>query len=99
MHNFLTLNRDLRTDANYVTSLLDNVASVFALPEADNESYYSFSVNTDFNPKGSIYISYESTKPVKIYISDFIKKPQESNCCKELPDPKKPNLPYQYLPF
>jgi hypothetical protein len=52
MQNFLTLNRDLRTDANNVTSLLDNVPCVFYMPEGGSECYYSFVINDDLNEKG-----------------------------------------------
>ena len=44
MHKFLTLNRELRTDSNEITELLDNVPSVFALPEANTECYFAFTV-------------------------------------------------------
>lgn len=40
MQRFMMLNRELRTDQNGVTHLLDNVSSVFALPEAKTEAYF-----------------------------------------------------------
>ena len=75
MHNFLTLNRDLRTDANGITTLLDNVPSVFALPEAGTECYYSFTVNFDLNAKGTVKVLLKSEDRVRVYISDTVKKP------------------------
>lgn len=42
MQYFLTLNTDLRTDASNITSLLDNVPSVFYMPDKGDECYYSF---------------------------------------------------------
>jgi len=80
MLNFLTLNRELRTDSNGITELLDNVPSVFALPEAETECYFSFTINFDLNPLGRIMILLESQSKVRAYISDKYKKPQYSNC-------------------
>ena len=75
MRNFLTLNRDLRTDENGITTLLDNVPSNFALPEKGTECYYSFTVNFDLNTKGTVKIFFESKKPVRVFVSDTRKKP------------------------
>ena len=96
MHNFLTLNRELRTDSNGITELLDNVPSVFALPKASTECYFSFTVNFDLNAKGTIKIFFESKKKVRVFISDQFKKPQVSNCDRilELQDE-----PHKYTPF
>lgn len=91
MQNFLTLNRDLRTDSNNVTSLLDNVPCVFYMPEGGAECYYSFTINSDLNEKGSILIHFEASKSVRVFVSDT-KKPQPSNCQKEYPDPNKPAI-------
>ena len=79
MHNFLTLNRDLRTDSNNITGLLDNVPCVFFMPEGGIECYYSFAINSDLNEKGSILIAFEASKPVRVFVSNN-KKPQPSNC-------------------
>lgn len=80
MNNFLSLNRNLRTDANGVISLLDNVPSVFALPDAKDECFYSFTVNNDLNPRGTILIYFEASKPVLVYVSTLHKKPQPGAC-------------------
>ena len=61
-------------------TLLDNVPSVFALPEAKTESYYSFNVNVDLNPEGRIKIFFDCRVPVRVFISDTVKKCNESNC-------------------
>lgn len=96
MHKFLTLNRELRTDSNGITELLDNVPSVFALPEAGTECYFSFTINFDLNPKGVIKVLFDSKKRVRVFISDKYKKPQLANCEKvfELSEE-----PHKYTPF
>ena len=70
MSNFLTLNRDLRTDKYGIVTLLDNVSSSFSLLNAKDECYYAFELNYDLNPKGTIRVLFESSKPVQVYISD-----------------------------
>lgn len=75
MHNFLTLNRDLRTDSNGITALLDNVPSVFGLPEPGTECYYSFAANFDLNTSGTIKVLIKSEKRVRVFISCSVKKP------------------------
>lgn len=75
MQRFLELNRELRTDANGITELLDNVPSVFALPETGTECYFSFMVNFDLNPLGKILILLDSQHSVRAFISDKFKKP------------------------
>ena len=75
MQKFLTLNRELRTSNNGITELLDNVPSVFALPEKNNEGYYEFTVHKDLNTRGTIKILFESKKPVRVFVSDSVKKP------------------------
>lgn len=96
MGNFLSLNRELRTDANGITSLLDNVPCVFALPEAKTECYYQFNVNFDLNPQGQIKVFFECRKPVRVFISDSIKKPNAGNCDRIiLPS----EVPRDYTPF
>ena len=94
--NFLTLNRELRTDHTGVTSLLDNVPSVFALPEAKTECYFQFTVNFALNPKGTVLINMECRKPVRIFISDNVKKPSASNCDKIILSKE---VPKAYTPF
>ena len=96
MHNFLTLNRDLRTDANGITTLLDNVPSVFALPEAGTECYYAFTANFDLNAKGTISILLKSDDRVRAYISDAVKKPQASSADRTL-EPS--DAPVRFTPF
>ena len=96
MHNFLTLNRELRTDSEGITTLLDNVPCLFSLPEAKTESYYQFTVNFDLNTKGTLRIFFESKKPVRVFVSDSIKKPSANSCDKViLPE----EVPKQYTPF
>ena len=58
MGNFLTLNRDLRTDQYGIITLLDNVPSTFSLEEANDECHYAFPINYDLNPKGTIRIRF-----------------------------------------
>lgn len=70
MGNFLTLNRDLRTDKYGIVTLLDNVPSSFNLPQAKDECYYAFELNYDLNPKGTIRVQFESSQPVQVFISD-----------------------------
>lgn len=96
MHNFLELNRDLRTDANGITTLLDNVPCVFALPEAKTECYYAFNVNFDLNARGTVKVYFECRKPVRVFVSDSIKKPNAINADKVM----LPNeVPKAYTPF
>ena len=96
MHKFLTLNRDLRTDSNGITELLDNVPSVFALPEANTECYFAFTVNFDLNPRGTIRVFFESKKRVRVFISDKYKKPQAANAEKIFEQSAEP---HKFVPF
>ena len=96
MHKFLQLNRDLRTDANGITTLLDNVPSVFALPEAGTECYYAFTINFDLNAKGTVRVLFKSESRVHAYISDTVKKPQASTADRVLEPSEEP---HKYTPF
>ena len=90
------LNRELRTDHNGVTHLLDNVSSIFALPEAKTEAYFQFTCNFDLVKAGSIKVLFECKKPVRVFISDTIKKPSANNCdIVVLPS----DVPKDYTPF
>ena len=96
MQNFLSLNRELRTDHTGVTSLLDNVPSIFALPDAKTECYFQFTINFDLNPKGTVLVNFECQKPVRIFISDNVKKPSAGNCDKTI---LQHEVPKAYTPF
>lgn len=96
MQTFLMLNRELRTDHNHITHLLDNVSSIFQLPEANSECYFQFDIHFDLNKEGTIKIFYESRKQVRVFISDSIKKPSAINCDMTI----LPNeVPKDYTPF
>lgn len=82
MRNFLTISRDLRTDPEGVTTLLDNVPSVFDMTDESNLSYFCFPVNFDLNVKGTFKLTFDCRKPVRVYISDTIPKPSANNCDK-----------------
>ena len=75
MQKFLSLNRDLRTDQEGITELMDNVPSVFSIPEKGGQLYFYFNVNQDFNSKGTIKIFFESRQSVRVFVSDSMKKP------------------------
>lgn len=96
MHKFLTLNRELRTDSNGITELLDNVPSVFALPAAGTECYFSFTVNFDLNQRGTIRVFFESNKSVRVFISDKYKKPQAANAERMF---EQSDEPHKFVPF
>ena len=72
MDKFLSLNTNLRTDANQVTALLDNVPSSFSFERKGDERYFSFSCTDDLNGHGTILISFEG--PVRVFIGNT-KKP------------------------
>ena len=84
MGNFLTLNRDLRTDQYGIITLLDNVPSTFSLEDANDECHYAFPINYDLNPKGTIRIRFQSSKPVQVFVSDWVRKPSHKDADKVL---------------
>lgn len=60
LNKFTTLNRDLRTDQDGITTLHDNVPCVFALPEDKGEAYFKFTANFDLNTKGTMSVIFQT---------------------------------------
>ena len=75
LNKFTTLNRDLRTDENGVTTLHDNVPCVFTLPEDKSECYFKFMANFDLNTKGTISVLFQTPGKARAFFSDTIRKP------------------------
>ena len=81
---FLDLNKELRTDRERIIHLQDNVPVNYTLHSTDDCAYFAFPTNFDLNPKGTMMIVFEATKPVVLFISDETRKPQRNNAQKTL---------------
>jgi len=66
---YLELNRDVRTDSDNIVHLQENVPSLFHLNRRNDFANFAFWINTDANPKGTVFVTFEASTPVEVYLS------------------------------
>lgn len=77
---YLELNKELRTDNENIIHLQENVPCLFQLADRFHKTHYAFCVDFQSNPKGTVVVTFESSTPVEIYLSNESTKPDKHLC-------------------